>query len=91
MSQCFEELGEPEVNFDTFWDVYSELRDLVEIAIPDSVVGTLGRSIEADIVGESEADVACESEVDEIVEDGDDEVEIPLVDFTNEEGLDELY
>ena len=38
VNQCFEELGKPEVDIESFWDVYRRLRDLVEVAIPGDVV-----------------------------------------------------
>ena len=44
VTQCFEDMEKPEVNFDTFWDVYRELRDLVEIAVPGDVTEALSES-----------------------------------------------
>ena len=44
VTRCYEALGEPVVNFDTFWDVYCGLWDLVETAVPDVVAGSLSQS-----------------------------------------------
>lgn len=41
VNQCFEELGKPKVDIESFWDVYHELWDLVEVTVPGDVVVTL--------------------------------------------------
>ena len=51
VTQCFEDLGNPKVTFDTFWDVYCELQDLVEVAIPGDITMTLSKSIRGDADG----------------------------------------
>ena len=96
VTQCFKDLGEPEVTFDTFWDVYCGLWDLLEMAVPDGVVTTLNESIRNDVGGAKEpfelADLE-EPDLEVIVDDenGDSEDEAPCVDFTNEIGKDQLF
>lgn len=84
VTQCFEDLGKPEVNTEKFWDVYHRLRDLVEIAVPDDVTATLGESIRDDgDVGKQ--DVGVDEDEDE------DGGGVLHVDFTIEEDRDELF
>ena len=101
VAQCFKDLGEPEVNFDTFWDVYHGLRDLVEITVPDDVVVILRGSVmmsekcierEAQVKSKYEGEAQIESEYEgEVQVESEDEGEMVHVDFTNEEGRDELF
>lgn len=93
--RCFEELGELTVELESFWDVYRQLRDLVELAVPDVVAATLGESIADDDDSAPEpiefALDDAEFDDDEDGEDDDDEGEMFCVDFTNEEDEDQLY
>jgi len=102
LTQCFEDLGKPEVNFETFWDVYCGLRDLVGVAVPGNVTVTLSESTgDGDngmlepfaLAHLKELDLGVDGEGSEgYDEDGEDvEEEFPHVDFTNEEGGDELF
>lgn len=45
VTQSFEGLGKPEVNFKTSWNVYCNLWDPVETAVPGVMVGTFSESI----------------------------------------------
>jgi hypothetical protein len=95
VTQCFEDLGKPQVTFGTFWDVYCQLRDLVDTAVPGDVVVTLGTTIRDDDDGVP-VPFALDKLQEQNLEDegGEDEGEgdEPLrVDFTHEEGRDELF
>jgi len=99
VTRCFEDLGKPEVNFDTFWDVYHGLRDLVEVTVPGNIAATLNENTGDDSDGIVELPAhAYLKELDFVADDGesdggdgeDDEIGFPFVDFTNEEGRDEL-
>lgn len=93
--QCFEDLGKPEVNFGTFWDVYCGLRDLVEITVPSDVTVTLSDSIRDDDHQVEPFALAYLNEPDlgdDGGEDGDDdEGGVLCVAFTHEEDGDELF
>lgn len=101
VTQCFEDMEKPEVNLDTFWDVYCELQDLLEIAVPGDITEALNESTrdgddvsepfalahlkEPDLQGEQEQGEQEEQEQEEEQE------EVLCVDFTNEEDGDELF
>lgn len=95
VAQCFEDLGNPEVTFDTFWDVYCELQDLVEVAIPGDIAMTLSESIRGDADGMLEPFELVHLKEPEFkgIEDDENEEEddAPYVDFTNEEDEDQLF
>lgn len=98
ITQCFEDLKKPVVNFDTFWDVYCDLRDLVETVVPDDLMVTLTESIRDDDDGVPESfTFAHMNEPDlggvEADVDGDEDIEdgALYVDFTIEEGRDQLF
>jgi hypothetical protein len=95
VTQCFEDLGKPEVTFETFWDVYCELWDLVEVAVPEDVTMTLGESIRSDVGMKEPFELVDleEPQLGHVVESEDDggEDEVPCVDFTNEKGRDQLF
>ena len=106
VTSCFKALGEPEVNFETFWDVYCRLRDLVENSIPDDVAETLRENVVDDdestpepegfsqmkepVVGDTGVERGRNDNEDKVVEDEDSE-EVLRVDFTDDEDDDELY
>ena len=96
VAQCFEDLGKPEVNFKTFWDMYSRLWDLVEITIPGDVTVTLSESIRDNGNGLLEPFALAHLKepdlgIDGGEDNGNDEGEVPCVDFTDEEDEDELF
>lgn len=45
MDQCYKDLGCPAVTFESFWEVYCDLRDKVDAAVPLDVVTRLNQSI----------------------------------------------
>ena len=45
-------MGQPAVTFDTFWEVYCNLRNKVEVAIPDDIATGFDQSISSEPVGE---------------------------------------
>lgn len=99
VTRCFEDLGKPDVTFDTFWDVYRLLRDLVETAVPDGVALALGESIRDDTDGVPESFELAHLDEPDIrgiavgVDEsgGGDEGGALYVEFTNEEGGDQLF
>jgi len=98
VTQCFEDLEKPEVTFNNFWDVYCELRDLVGAVVPDDLTVLLSESILDDADGAPEpfalADlkepdlggVRIDTDENEDIQD-----EALYVDFTLEEGIDQLF
>ena len=100
--QCFEDLGKPVVTFDTFWDVYCELRNRVEVAVPGDVVVAIGESFRDDTGGSLELPGSSESfalahmkepvlggiGVDENEEEDGGGL-VLCIDFTNEEDMDQ--
>lgn len=95
--RCFEDMGKPDVTFDTFWYVYCGLRDLVEIAVPSDVVITLSENTRDDADGVLDSFALAhlgEPELEGImveVDDIDEDIEgVIRVEFTNEEGGDQL-
>ena len=99
VTQCFEDLGKPEVNFKTFWDVYRELRDLVEVTVPGDITVALSERDNGDSPLEpfalehlKEPDLRVSGDGDDEDEDEDEgEGEVLRVVFTNEEDMDELF
>ena len=45
VDKCYEDIGCPPVTIESFWQVYCDLRDRVDVAIPLNVVTTLNQSI----------------------------------------------
>lgn len=45
MNKCYNDLDQPVVTFDTFWEVYCDLRDRVEVVAPEDLVMGLSQSI----------------------------------------------
>lgn len=95
MTRCFKDLGKPKVTYDTFWNVYRELRDLVEITVPGDIITTLSGSTRSDadrVLEPPEFTHLKEPELGGIeVEEDDDGNLVPCVDFTDEEGRDQLF
>ena len=45
MDACYQDLGRPPVTFESFWNVYIDLRDRVDATIPLDIVTSLNQSI----------------------------------------------
>jgi len=98
VTQCFEDLGKPDITFDTFWDVYRELRELVDTAVPDDLVVALSESFRDDTDGAPEPFALAHMKEPELrgigvdlgenegIQDG-----ALFVDFTIEEDRDQLF
>jgi len=52
VSKCYDSLGQPEVTFDAFWDIYRGLRDEVEAATPDNITAGLDQTMASEPVAE---------------------------------------
>ena len=45
MDQCYNNLGQPTVTFKSFWKVYQDLRDEVDVMISPNIITILNQSI----------------------------------------------
>lgn len=48
VSECYDDLGQPVVTFDTFWEIYCDLRDKVEEAVSEDVAVGLSQIVHSD-------------------------------------------
>ena len=99
VDKCYSDLGCPAVTFESFWEVYCDLRDRVDAAIPLGIVTSLNQSIFSepgegedvqftlDHLKAPELDMRNAVDVDE-GEDGRDLLEIS---FTVDHNQDQLY
>lgn len=97
VDRCYSDMGHPAVEFESFWEIYCDLRDRVEATIPHSIVTSLNQSIFSE-PGEDE-DVpftlahlrAPKLDMRNAVDtDGEDE-DLPSVSFTIDDNQDQLY
>lgn len=90
VTSCFTEMGKPAVTFDTFWEVYNELRDLVEVAVPIGIVETLAEGVQKSDVSEQFSFAHMKDPVIEGIQIEGEEGGAFFVDFSDEENDDEL-
>lgn len=99
VDQCYDELGRPVVTFESFWEVYRDLRDEVDTTIPLNVVTSLNQSASSD-PGEDEGIEftlahlrAPELNMRNAVDANEEEVEdfVSPVSFTVDNDQDQLY
>ena len=99
MDKCYNDLGCPAVTFDSFWQVYCDLRNKVDDAIPLDVVTSLNQSIFSEPGEDEDAPFtlahlkAPELDMRNVVDVDEAEVEEDLlaVNFTIEDDQDQLY
>lgn len=95
--ECYNNLGRPTVTFKSFWEVYCDLRDVVDATIPPSTITGLSQSISSEPGEDVEftmADLASpelnvRNAVD--IDERGDEEEGFLVSFTVDDDQDQLY
>jgi hypothetical protein len=99
VDKCYDDLGRPAVTFESFWEVYCDLRDKVDATIPLDVAASLNQSIFSEPEGGEDVQFALanlkspELDMRNAVDadEGEDEEGLFHVSFTTEDNQDQLY